>query len=134
MKLPKDTLFCILKAEWFYMIDSGVKLHEYRGGKYWLERLYKHGKRYKKIMFQLGYAKNARRMEFAIEKLTHYMLLNGRSECCKDIPGKKEWGFNPDKEQYIIWLGKRLDGEIGMYEKMRINAVLERVYKGGANA
>jgi len=129
MKLPKDTLFCILKADWFYMIDSGVKLHEYRGGWYWISRLWKHGKRYKKIVFQLGYAKNARRMEFVIQVLAHYMP---GDDCI--IQGKKEWGFDDTKEQYIIRLGKRLDGEIGKYEKMRINAALERVYKGGANA
>ena len=89
-----------LKAQWYEMIESGVKTEEYRENKlYWCKRLYKNGDRttqefkpYTHVRFSYGYTK--RRMTFEINKI----LLSF---------GKTEWGA-PTEEVFIIKLGKRI--------------------------
>lgn len=114
------TLRLNLKAEWYDMIESGVKTEEYREIKdYWIKRLMKdfpvswimtmqlcmqinkfnayYGKElhpvYKTVTFVYGYTK--RTMEFELEKVTV-----GK--------GNKEWGA-PDEDVFIIKLGKRIN-------------------------
>lgn len=55
-------LFLILKAKYFNLIKSGLKKSEYRLlTEYWLTRLTSYD--YKSVVFQLGYAKDAERIE-----------------------------------------------------------------------
>lgn len=123
-----ETLHLPLKAKWYEMIESGVKTEEYREIKpYWVQRLcpcthycsnghfsegyfhcifdckafhghmnyYRNGKRigaHTRVKFSYGYTR--RTMTFEIESITI-----GR--------GNPEWGA-PDKEVFIIKLGKRI--------------------------
>jgi hypothetical protein len=86
-----------LKAEWYNLIESGIKTEEYREIKpYWIKRLcitdsdFKH---YDKVKFSYGYTKKT--MTFLIEKIS-----KGK--------GKKEWGAMDD-EVFIITLGNRVE-------------------------
>ena len=103
------TLHLVLKRKWYDMIDSGIKTEEYREIKpYWEKRLldYKslsdiddaphHFPRgYKKVVFCLGYQRNAPSMAFEVRDICF-----GK--------GKPEWGAPTDKEVFIIKLGKRI--------------------------
>lgn len=126
------TLHLVLKRKWYDMIDSGIKTEEYREIKpYWEKRLldykslsdyvkknYKamlvyefvvHGsihphiddaphqfpRGYKKVVFRLGYQSNAPSMAFEVRDI------------CFGY-GKEEWGAPPDKQVFIIKLGKRI--------------------------
>lgn len=112
-----------LKAEWYNMIDSGVKLEEYREIKpYWIKRLAEcsgenrhektgfyckkanchscitrgngfHPKDYTHARFRYGYTK--RTMLFKIE-LIHIGL------------GRKEWGAPEEDKVFILKLGERI--------------------------
>ena len=100
------TLHLPLKAQWYEMIESGVKTEEYREIKpYWTERLtyvsaidfegeYLHNvvKHFDCVKFSYGYTK--RTMTFEIESITI-----GK--------GKPKWGA-PAEEVFIIKLGKRV--------------------------
>lgn len=86
-----------LKAEWYNLIESGIKTEEYREIKpYWIKRLcitdsdFKH---YDKVKFSYGYTKKT--MTFLIEKIS-----KGK--------GRKEWGAMDD-EVFIITLGNRVE-------------------------
>ena len=112
-------LYLSLKAEWYDMIESGVKTEEYREIKdYWIKRICRHydkrtphcdygsycvfaaniGKckevktNYTHVCFSYGYTK--RRMTFEVENITI-----GR--------GKPEWGAPEDRDVFIIKLGKK---------------------------
>ena len=102
----------VLKGVWFDMIDSGVKLEEYRVIKdYWILRLCKVVKPYcrdfsntlpkdydlkdfKEVEFKHGYQKNGRKMVFKIESIS---IGEGRTE----------WGAEKGKKYFVIKLGKR---------------------------
>lgn len=88
----KEDLFLILKSEWYWMIEFGIKKEEYRAlTDYWCNRLIKNN--FKTVTFQLGYSLK-HRMQFEIKDL--------------DIGiGNKEWGANGSKT-FVIKLGKRL--------------------------
>jgi hypothetical protein len=90
--MQSDNLFLILKGQWYYMIDYGIKKEEYRTyNEYWLKRLL--SREYKTVTFQLGYSlKN--RMVFELQKI--------------DLgTGNPAWGGD-QTETFIIKLGKRL--------------------------
>lgn len=84
------------------MIASGEKTEEYREIKpYWISRLQAWGNAYDEcrdfsyVEFKNGYAKNAPTMRVELEGIITGM-------------GKQEWGAVPDREYYIIKLGKIL--------------------------
>jgi hypothetical protein len=90
----EENLFLILKSEWYWMIDFGIKKEEYREfGEYWaITRGLLH-REFKTVTFQLGYSlKN--RMVFEIQKIDLGI-------------GNPEWGAR-GQETFIIKLGKRL--------------------------
>jgi hypothetical protein len=88
----EENLFLILKSEWYWMIDFGIKKEEYREyNEYWLKRLLK--TEFKTVTFQLGYSLN-NRMVFEIQKIDLGI-------------GNPEWGAR-GQETFIIKLGKRL--------------------------
>ena len=59
--MTKD-LFLILKTQYFNEIESGIKTSEYRLlTEYWLKRLT--SQEWETVTFQLGYAKDARRIQ-----------------------------------------------------------------------
>lgn len=97
--MVRTNLFLILKRKWYEMIDSGIKLEEYRDDTpYLTKRLMKFDpilRGIHQVTFQLGYKKNAPRMTFEIAGITWG---NGR----------EDWGAEPGKKYYIIKLGKRL--------------------------
>lgn len=106
-----------LKAEWYRMIESGVKTEEYRSEKpYWRKRLMRCAKffdwcndggscqtcsAYKKnqfrdythVCFRYGYT--SRTMTFEIKDITIGM-------------GKYEWGAPTERNVFIIKLGNRI--------------------------
>ena len=90
-------LYLSLKAEWYDMIESGVKTEEYRDIKpYWTKRLTVDNgpmmRDYTYVCFSYGYTE--RRMTFEVENITI-----GR--------GKPEWGAPEDRDVFIIKLGKK---------------------------
>jgi hypothetical protein len=90
--MQSDNLFLILKGQWYYMIDYGIKKEEYRTyNEYWFKRLL--SREYKTVTFQLGYSlKN--RMVFELQKI--------------DLgTGNPAWGGDHE-EVFKIKLGKRL--------------------------
>ena len=99
--MARRNLFLVLKRKWYEMIDSGIKLEEYRDDTpYWRNRLMKYSnaallRGMFQVTFQLGYKKNAPRMTFELDGITL-----GK--------GREEWGAEPGKEYHIIKLGKRL--------------------------
>lgn len=95
-------LHLTLKKKWFDMIASGEKKEEYREVKpYWIKRLtaynnaFDHCRDFSAIEFKNGYGKDAPTLLF---------------ECDEIIigTGKPEWGAEPDKEYFVIKLGKIL--------------------------
>lgn len=103
-----NTLHLPLKAQWYEMIESGVKTEEYREIKpYWCQRFigmdrplfsFRYGyqesnvKGFTHVKFSYGYTH--RTMTFEIESITI-----GK--------GKPEWGA-PTEYVFIIKLGKRV--------------------------
>lgn len=86
------TLFLSLKARWYEMIESGVKLEEYREIKeYWLKRLA--DKKFRRVQFSYGYTK--RTMTFLCDGI-------------EIGTGNPEWGAEPGKEYFVIKLGRRI--------------------------
>ena len=93
----------VLKKKWYDMIESGVKLEEYRDiKKYWTTRLVddiqESQPKFKKIetvTFYLGYAKNRPKMQFKVVGV------------CVGA-GVPEWGAELGKNYYVIKLGERL--------------------------
>ena len=92
-----ETLFLILKKEWFDMIAAGIKKEEYRAfNEYWYNRL--SGRKYSRVIFQHGYASDASRVEVECMGID---LSN---------KGNVDWGF--DGECFVIRLGKIIDKKI----------------------
>ena len=108
------TLKLVLKKKWFDMIASGEKKEEYREIKpFWGKRLttnlpgglylfsFREGlmpvcfKEYDTVTFYLGYAKDRPSMTFKIRGISIG-------------EGIESWGAEPNKEYFIIKLGKRL--------------------------
>jgi hypothetical protein len=93
-------LHLVLKYKWYDMIDSGVKLEEYRYIKpYWSDRLDncdENGLHYEAVRFQRGYTKNPPTMTFKWDE----ELVTGE--------GRPEWGAEPGKKYFVIKLGERL--------------------------
>lgn len=113
--MNNNTLFLPLKAKWYELIEKGIKEEEYREIKpYWIKRLVDPSgfesiqteseeskflcffypfKSFCKVIFSYGYTK--RRMTFE----------------CKGIDidtGIPEWGAEPNKDYFVIKLGRRL--------------------------
>ena len=107
------TLHLPLKAQWYEMIENGVKTEEYREIKpYYMQRLLKYGnvwgsikdvirinkksmllfRHYDTVKFSYGYTK--RTMTFEIENI-------------RIGKGKPEWGA-PAEDVFIIKIGKRV--------------------------
>lgn len=92
-----------LKAKWYDMIESGVKSEEYREIKpYWISRFMRRKsdgsllyqfKTYTHVRFRYGYTK--RTMTFEIEGLDTGV-------------GNTEWGAIPNRQMYIIKIGKKI--------------------------
>ena len=92
----------VLKKKWYDMIESGVKLEEYRDIKpHWTTRLVEaivdtpKFKDIETVTFYLGYAKNRPEMQFRV-KGVHIGY------------GKQEWGAEVGKNYYVISLGERI--------------------------
>lgn len=89
------------------MIDSGVKVEEYREIKeFWLVRLTNYSKKesnfpavsflnFLYVEFQHGYSKTARRMTFEMKSISI-------------ATGNPDWGAESGKKYFVIKLGKRL--------------------------
>lgn len=109
MSNDKKTLYLSLKSEWYNLIESGVKMEEYREIKqYWCRRLltpreilicthqelkpcgFRH---YDTVRFSYGYTK--RTMEFEVVGISVGY-------------GNTEWGAPSDKMVFIISLGRRI--------------------------
>mgnify|MGYP003319771715 CR=1 FL=1 len=111
-------LHLVLKAQWYNMIEQGIKKEEYREIKqYWMHRLmlchcygfrpckYEscaapmpnlcHGiiKEFDEVCFHYGYT--SRTMTFKIESI-----------CVEK--GKPEWGAEDGKQYFVIKLGERI--------------------------
>ena len=90
-------LHLVLKRQWFEMIDSGIKLAEYREIKpYWTNRL--EGKNFTHVEFRGGYQAGAPRMRFEIKKIDIGMPM-------ADWCGNQVDPFEP---VYRIHLGARM--------------------------
>ena len=116
----KKTLHLPLKAQWYEMIESGVKTEEYREIKpYWEKRLVDYKsvcEDYKRIVFRrhvMGlhtdickeYPRGYTHVKFSYGYTKHTMTFE-----IKEISigmGNPEWGA-PDEEVFIIKLGKRI--------------------------
>ena len=87
-----STLFLSLKARWYEMIESGVKLEEYREIKpYYTNRFLRVGLLENKnawIIFRNGYSKKSPKFS---------------ALCSLDVgEGKAEWGAIPEKKYYKL--------------------------------
>ena len=92
----------VLKKKWYDMIESGVKLEEYRDIKpHWTTRLVEaivdapKFKDIETVTFYLGYTKNRPKMQFKVVGV------------CVGA-GVPEWGAEIGKNYYVIKLGERL--------------------------
>jgi hypothetical protein len=108
-----------LKKEWYEMIESGVKLEEYREIKpYWSKRLLKDFPIYLRISLDMSIIAN----DFSVFKgkelhpvYTHVKFSYGYTkrtmtfeiESIRIGKGKPEWGA-PTESVFIIKLGKRV--------------------------
>ena len=118
------TLHLPLKAQWYEMIESGVKTEEYRIlSSHWVQRLLElaNGKRLKWIdAFPLSFhsidIKNS--MEMGVLKFRQFdtvkfsygytkRTMTFEIECITIGKGKPEWGA-PTEDVFIIKLGKRV--------------------------
>ena len=100
---PVRDLKLVLKKKWYDMIDSGEKREEYRDfTDYWQKRFYDKDnvkwRYYDTVTFYLGYAKDRPQMTFAVDK-----LWAGK--------GKPEWGADPNRDYFIVYLGARIKKE-----------------------
>nr|DAS17119.1 MAG TPA: ASCH domain protein [Caudoviricetes sp.] len=87
-----NTLHLTLKKQWFDMILSGIKTEEYREIKpYWTKRFY--SKRYHYICFRNGYARDAPSLTIELKTI-------------RFGTGKPEWGAEPNKKYFVLYLGK----------------------------
>ena len=110
--MEQRILSLVLKKQWFDMIAKGIKKEEYRDIKtYYVSRFicdydfveeetgnivtYGRFKDYDLVRFYLGYAKNRPSMDVEFKE-----IVQGK--------GKAEWGANPNKEYFVIRLGKVL--------------------------
>lgn len=100
IKNPKTSfLHLTLKKEWFDLIASGEKKEEYREIKsYWLKRFTDQGSSFRHwdiVAFRNGYAK---------ESPIIYCVFKG----IEIGTGNPKWGAEPNKDYFIIKLGKLL--------------------------
>jgi hypothetical protein len=98
-------LHLTLKKKWFDMIASGEKTEEYREIKpFWISRLQAWGNAYdpcrdfNAIRFYNGWACSEKYANITLE-----------SKGIEVGEGKPEWGAEPNKEYYIIKLGKIIE-------------------------
>lgn len=85
-------LHLILKHKWYDMIASGEKTEEYREIKRYYEKKF-YNNDYTHVVFHKGYTNTT--MKYAINSLTIGY-------------GQPKWGAEPNKQHYIIKLGKRI--------------------------
>lgn len=91
-----------LKYKWYDMIDSGVKLEEYRDiTPFYKSRIEKYIKALENgddvyVTFYKAYTKDRLRMTFRIDYIVK-------------TEGKQEWGALPGIKYYCIGLGKRIN-------------------------
>lgn len=98
----------VLKGKWYEMIESGEKLEEYRlDTPYWRTRINKwlfRSKAWREprvVEFRLGYAKDAPRMAFIVDRVVRYL---GNMTAWHI-----EWGEPCDKgPYYALKLGERI--------------------------
>ena len=115
---PSNMLRLILKRKWFRMIESGIKLEDYREIKpFYIPRL---KKKPTIVQFQLGYKKNCEQMTFEIQRISEYhpntIFTIAGIEPAMDIQLRlifgnsceESWGSNKLKSQYVIRLGRRI--------------------------
>lgn len=114
--MEKTTLYLSLKAQWYEMIESGIKREEYREIKpYWTKRLVNPDGSFKKfdtITFTYGYTK--RKMVVECTQIRRGWGIHG-------------WGAVPFKEYYVISLGRILsktDVESQMDNQTKVNMTL----------
>jgi len=116
---PNDTLHLVLNKKWFDMIDSSEKLEEYRNfNEYWKSRIL--GKNLTKVVFQLGYKKNAPRMKFHIAfigmayGMGNWVHWNVGDGWVASTPSESpmalnhEWGFEGKYTTYVIVHSRRV--------------------------
>lgn len=91
-----------LKYKWYDMIDSGVKLEEYRNiTPFYKSRIEKYIKALENgeevyVTFYKAYTKDRLRMTFRIDYIVK-------------TEGEQEWGALPGIKYYCIGLGKRIN-------------------------
>lgn len=89
-----EILDLVLKGKWYDMIKSGEKPEEYRELiQHWVSRIWYHKEELKSVRFHRGYTNIT--MTFAIKGISV-----GK--------GNPLWGAEPDKEYFVIRLGKRI--------------------------
>ena len=120
----KKTLHLPLKAQWYEMIESGVKNEEYREIKpYWIQRLTRYGndklngRLYVEFMssspevLKYNIEKGLMRFtDYAHVKFSYGYTKHTMTFEIKEISigmGNPEWGA-PDEEVFIIKLGERI--------------------------
>lgn len=87
-----NALYLTINKKWFDMILSGKKTEEYREIKpYYNLRLI--GKEYDTVVFRNGYASNAPQFTIELKSITQ-------------STGKPEWGAEPNKKYFVLYLGK----------------------------
>lgn len=97
-----NSLKLTLKYKWYDMIDSGVKLEEYRDIKpYYTSRLAQYVNALGRgetvyVTFYRGYVKNRKSMTFEIKSI-------------RIGEGNPEWGAVKGMEYHCIKLGKRIN-------------------------
>lgn len=128
-------ILCLpLKSKWYDMIDSGVKKEEYREiGLYWISRMFLSGDWiYLKQVFEQVFVKDTPQFkEKIVERVkkvagikyelrwrdyTHVKFSYGYTkrtmifevESIVIGKGNPDWGAEPDKDYFVIKLGKRI--------------------------
>ena len=87
-----NTLHLTINKKWFDMILSGKKTEEYREIKpYYILRLI--GRDYDNVVFRNGYARDAPSLTIELKAI-------------RFGTGKPEWGAEPNKKYFVLYLGK----------------------------
>lgn len=92
----------VLKGRWYDMIARGEKHEEYRDyGEYWSQRVdawfARSRSRWQVVEFRRGYAANAPRMAFIVEKVR-----------LRDVAVFRDWG-EQNGMHFAIYLGERVE-------------------------
>lgn len=129
--MENKILHLSLKKEWFQLIESGIKIEEYRELKeYWLNRLLKNPKpedkgfwanilrKSKKAYNKFPFLTLKKQLieQFGVKPYTHVCFRYGYTQKTitfkiKEITigiGNKEWGA-PDEDVFIIKLGEKYE-------------------------